>query len=97
MINIDINIINQHSKSIRREMKRLHDDRESAFRILQQLENNVRDYKDKLTQLGYKLDTKKQVENSIASVQKNSKELTAIIKVKKNIILFHLNYYYFIC
>ncbi|KAI9302405.1 hypothetical protein BJ944DRAFT_242399 [Cunninghamella echinulata] len=48
------------SKTTRREMKRLQDDRESSFRIFQQLENNIRDYKDKLTQLGYKLDARNQ-------------------------------------
>ncbi|CAO3633874.1 unnamed protein product [Cunninghamella blakesleeana] len=72
--------LTEKSKSIHREMKRLHDDRDSTFRILQQLENNVRDYKDKLTQMGYKLDTKNQVENSISLVQKNFKELTITIK-----------------
>ncbi|CAO3628334.1 unnamed protein product [Cunninghamella echinulata] len=68
------------SKTTRREMKRLQDDRESSFHIFQQLESNIRDYKDKLTRLGYKLDAKNQVEKNMAIAQKHFKEHTLTIK-----------------
>ncbi|CAO3595455.1 unnamed protein product [Absidia cylindrospora] len=58
-------------KTVRKEIKRLHDDREVSLRILQQLESNTRDARDKLTRLQHQMESRTQVESSLSTAQKS--------------------------
>ncbi|ORX46471.1 hypothetical protein DM01DRAFT_340876 [Hesseltinella vesiculosa] len=76
----EIESTQEKSKSIRREIKRLHEDHQVSQQTLQQLESNVRDYRESLTRMTHQLEKKKQLENDIVSAQAASSEQSEAIK-----------------
>lgn len=76
---------NYHSKKVRKEIKRLHDDRETSMRTRQLLENNIRDARDTLTRLQHQLDTKSQLERSLSAAHGSLNTNTKLLKVVQNV------------
>lgn len=70
-----------HSKTVRREIKRLQDDREAAIRECQNAENTVRDARDKVKDIQFKLQSRDRVEKQLEAAQKEQKEYLRTIHV----------------
>lgn len=70
-----------HSKSVRREIKRLQDDREAAIRECQNAENTVRDARDKVKDIQFKLQSRDRVEKQLEAAQKEQKEYLRTLHV----------------
>ena len=69
------------SKAIRRDIKRLHDDRQVAMREAQVAENSVRDAREAVQSITHKLENRNRIEQQVDQVQGELKDYTKQLQV----------------
>jgi hypothetical protein len=86
------NFIFNHSKIIRRDIKRIHAELDNARRLSQAIENSIRDSREKLLSLEHKLDFKVGLEYQLQEYKEQLEEHTKSheVTIIRTVFTYHI-------